>query len=88
MARLSGVTHPTDVHGEPAPLRPLDVPTGRIVLAGLGCWVVALVVVLAVPGLHEGDRAWWPWACVSGLALGLAGYAYLRRGRGNAAGAR
>ena len=70
------------------PLRPLDVPTGRIILAGLGAWVVALAVVLAVPALHEGDRSWWPWACISGIALGTLGYAYLRRGRGNAAGAR
>ncbi len=80
------MTEPSGESGEPDRLQPLDVPTGRIVLVGLGCWVVALVVVLAVPGLHDGDRSWWPWACVSGLGLGSLGYAYLRRGRGNAAG--
>ena len=32
----------------------------------------------------EGDRGWWPWACVAGLVLGAMGWAYLRRGRGNA----
>jgi len=74
--------------GAPDRLRPVDVPTGRVVLVGLALWALALVVVLAVPALHEGARSWWPWACVSGLGLGLLGYTYLRRGRGNAAGAR
>ena len=46
---------------------------------------MALLVVVLVPALHEGDRSWWPWCCVAGFALGLAGYAYVRRGRGNAA---
>lgn len=66
-------------------LKPLPVPMTRIVEVGLGLWVVALAVVLAVPPLHEGPRSWWPWCCVAGLVLGLMGYAYLRRGRGNAA---
>jgi hypothetical protein len=70
------------------PLQPIQVDTVRIVLAGMGGWVLALVVVLAVPALHSGDRSWWPWACVSGLVLGLVGLTYLLRGRGNAAGAR
>lgn len=48
-------------------------------------WAAALVVTLVVPPLHEGDRSWWPWCCVAGLALGGLGHAYLRRGRGNAA---
>ena len=47
-------------------------------------WLVALVVTLVVPALHEGDRDWWPWTCVAGLVLGAMGWAYLRRGRGNA----
>jgi len=67
------------------PLQPLLVPMVRIVEAGLGMWALALVVVLVVPVLHEDDRAWWPWCCVAGLGLGLVGYAYVRRGRGNAA---
>lgn len=69
-------------------LRPVDAPTSRIVLVGIAVWVLALAVVLLVPALHEGDRSWWPWTCVSGIALGALGYGYLRRGRGNAAGAR
>ena len=70
------------------PTQPVAVDTQRIVAAGLVCWVVALVVVLAVPSLHEGARSWWPWVCVAGLVLGVLGFVYVHRGRGNAAGAR
>ena len=66
-------------------LRPVAVPMTRIVAIGIGVWAMALVVTLVVPALHEGPRSWWPWCCVAGLLLGLAGYAYVRRGRGNAA---
>ena len=66
-------------------LQPLAVSTARIVRWGIGAWVVALVVTLVVPALHEGDRDWWPWCCVAGIVLGLIGYTYVRRGRGNAA---
>jgi hypothetical protein len=65
-------------------LRPLPVPMRRIVEAGVLAWVVALLVVLVVPGLHSGDRSWWPWTCVAGIGLGGIGWTYLRRGRGNA----
>jgi hypothetical protein len=72
----------------PQPTQPVAVDTAPIVVAGLACWLVALVVVLAVPGLHQGPRSWWPWVCVAGLVLGTLGLLYVRRGRGNAAGAR
>ena len=72
----------------PDPTRPVAVDTARIVLVGLACWAVALVVVLVVPSLHTGTRDWWPWTCVAGLVLGLLGLGYVRRGRGNAVGAR
>lgn len=65
-------------------LRAMQVPTQRIIGIGLGLWAVALVVTLLVPALHEGDRSWWPWACVAGLVLGTIGLLYVRRGRGNA----
>ena len=68
-------------------LQPLAVSTARVVLWGELAWVVALVVILAVPALHEGERDWWPWVPVAGIALGLIGLSYVRRGRGNAAGA-
>lgn len=64
---------------------PLHVDTLRIVEAGIACWAVALLVVLLVPALREGERDWWVWVPVAGLGLGALGWAYLRRGRGNAA---
>jgi hypothetical protein len=68
-------------------LQPLAVSSLRTVLWGQLGWVVTLVVLLAVPALHEGPRDWWPWVPVAGLAIGSLGYVYLRRGRGNAEGA-
>ncbi|KQX62778.1 DUF2530 domain-containing protein [Angustibacter sp. Root456] len=79
---------PRTTDAAPEPLQPIQVDSVRIVSFGLLGWVVALAVVLLVPALHTGDRSWWPWACVSGIVLGLVGLAYLLRGRGNAAGAR
>jgi hypothetical protein len=66
----------------------LPVPMALVLEIGLALWVVALALTLLIPALHEGDRSWWPWCCVAGLGLGLLGYAYVRRGRGNAAEAR
>lgn len=74
---------PSDTPAEA--LQPIWVPMARIVEIGTGLWAVALAVVLVVPSLHEGSRSWWPWCCVAGIVLGIVGYAYLRRGRGNAA---
>ena len=65
-------------------IEPLHVPMLRIIEVGLAAWVVALVVTLVVPALHQGDRDWWPWTCVAGFVLGCLGWAYVRRGRGNA----
>ena len=70
------------------PVEPLSVDTMRVILAGTLVWAIALVATLAVPALHSGERSWWPWACVTGLVLGTIGLIYVRRGRGNAAGAR
>lgn len=75
-----------DVPKATPPYPPMPVKTGNVIKAGVLLWAVALVITLAVPALHSGDRHWWPWACVAGLALGLFGYGYVRRGRGNAAG--
>ena len=74
--------HVEDVRTEE--IEPLHVPMLRIIEAGLAAWLVALVVTLVVPALHEGDRSWWPWTCVAGLLLGGIGWVYVRRGRGNA----
>lgn len=72
----------------PSPItepQPLPWRTTRVILWGLAVWGVALVVTLVVPALHTGERSWWPWTCVAGIGLGLFGYSYVRRGRGNAA---
>lgn len=65
--------------------QPLPVSTPAVIIAGTILWAVALVVTLVVPELRTGDRSWWPWACVTGIGLGAFGYAYVQRGRGNAA---
>jgi len=69
-------------------LEPLGWSTIRVVLLGTAAWALALVTTLVVPALHTGDRSWWPWSCVAGILLGLFGCVYVRRGRGNATGAR
>lgn len=38
-----------------------------------------IVLTLPVPALHTGERAWWPWTCAGGVALGVLGYVYVRR---------
>ncbi|MDE9365051.1 DUF2530 domain-containing protein [Luteipulveratus sp. YIM 133132] len=72
-------------HYDPDHPTPLPFDTLRVVEIGLAVWAVVLVVLLAVPTLHQGSRDWWPWVPVAALALGSLGWAYLRRGRGNAA---
>ena len=49
---------------------PLQVDTARVVLAGIGLWAVALVVLLLL-----GDRVdrMWTWTCLAAIALGLLG---------------
>lgn len=76
----------------PRPRRDADPPvhddpavTARIVGRGIAVWFAALVLTLAVPSLHSGDRSWWPWVCAAGIVLGVLGWLFVRRGRGNAA---
>ncbi|MEP7192811.1 MAG: DUF2530 domain-containing protein [Actinomycetota bacterium] len=66
---------------------PLASDTARILEIGMVCWLVALTVSVLVPALHQGDRSWWPWTCVAGIVGGALALLYVRRGRGNAAGA-
>jgi hypothetical protein len=63
----------------------MAVDTSRVLEIGIALWGVALVVTLLAPGLHQGDRHWWPWACVAGIVGGGLALLYVRRGRGNAA---
>lgn len=67
-------------------VRPPEVTLRTITLVrwGLVAWAMVLAVLLLVPSLRTGERSWWPWVPVAGIALGALGYAYLRRGRGNA----
>jgi hypothetical protein len=78
---------PRVADGQPQELQPLAVSTARIIIGGTVAWALVLAVTLLVPALHEGERDWWPWTCVAGIALGFIGFTYVRRGRGNAAGA-
>ncbi|MGL4745218.1 MAG: DUF2530 domain-containing protein [Dermatophilaceae bacterium] len=73
--------------GTAAPTAAPQLSSSAIARAGAAAWAVALVVVLAVPAWHTGERSWWPWTCVAGIALGLFAWWFVRRGRGNAAGA-
>lgn len=73
--------------GESAPVEAPALSSLTIVVVGTALWAVALLVTLLVPALHTGERSWWPWTCVTGIGLGLFAWWYVRRGRGNAAGA-
>jgi Protein of unknown function (DUF2530) len=67
--------------------QPLASDAARMLEIGMVLWGIALVVSLLLPALHEGDRQWWPWTCVAGIAGGGLALLYIRRGRGNAKGA-
>lgn len=76
---------PQDAPG-PAQIAVPDPRLRTIVLVrwGVLLWLVALVVVLAVPALRSDGREWWVWVPVAGALLGVVGHVYLARGRGNA----
>ena len=63
----------------PAPTKesppPLQGDTARVVLAGIGVWAVALVVVLLL-----GDRVdrMWTWTCLAAIGLALLGLGIMR----------
>ncbi len=54
---------------------PLQVDTGRVVIAGIGIWTVALVVILLL-----GDRVdrMWTWTCLAAIGLALLGLVVMR----------
>lgn len=54
---------------------PLQVDTGRVVIAGIGLWAVALVVVLLL-----GDRVdrMWTWTCLAAIGLAVLGLGVMR----------
>ena len=63
---------------------PMAVDVARVLKIGIALWSVVLVVSLLVPAMHQGDRHWWPWACLAGMVGGSLALLYVRRGRGNA----
>jgi len=64
---------------EPSRLEPLDVDLRKVLLVGIGCWLVALATVGALELLgHTTGRA--AWVCVAGVALGGWGLLW-ERGR-------
>ena len=66
-----------DRRPDPAPLVTDDRAT---ILAGIGLWLVAFVVALALRArLEEQGRGWWIWTALAGAALGLAGLLYIAR---------
>ncbi|TWP33547.1 DUF2530 domain-containing protein [Leekyejoonella antrihumi] len=69
---------------DPVRPQPVKVDVNHLILTGTLLWVVALVVLLAVPSLHQDGRGWWPWVPVFGVVLGVVAWLYVRRGRGNA----
>lgn len=52
----------------------LEADTPRLVLVGIGLWLVALVVGLITD--RGGD---WVWTCVVGTVLGVLGFLLARR---------
>ncbi|GMA20704.1 DUF2530 domain-containing protein [Arsenicicoccus piscis] len=62
---------------DPDTIEPATVDMPRVILGGIAVWTIGLLITLAVPALHDGGRAWWPWACVAGVVLGLLGLAYV-----------
>lgn len=54
---------------------PLQVDTGRVVIAGIGGWAVALVVLLLLG--DQVDRM-WTWTCVAAIGLALLGLVVMK----------
>jgi len=64
---------------EPTSVSPLQTNDRLPVLVGSAVWVVLLVLALMMrEELTQTGRGWWAWTCAAGLALGLAGLAYLQ----------
>ncbi len=65
-----------------AEVEPLDVDGVRTVEVGTGLWFIAFVALLPFyDTLRDSGRAWWLWACLAGVGLGLCGIEICRRRR-------
>ncbi len=59
---------------DPAPVVTDD---RKPMLIGIGIWIIALALILVFIGpLTAAGDAWWLWACVGGIVLGLVGVFY------------
>lgn len=72
---LLDILHPERL--KPAP-DPLPVSLRPVVLVGMTLWLLGLVGT-GIGWATGGVPASWFWTCVTGLALGAAGLALLRR---------
>ena len=82
MAIPAGPEKPTEQppNGGIRELKPMEVDLPRIVLIGVVLYAITAVVLLSMQSslTHDGHGR-WPWVAVSGVGLGLLGYAFLRR---------
>ena len=52
--------------------QPVKTDDRKAILVGLALWLVAAAIVFGFIGpLTERGDAWWLWACIAGLGLGL-----------------
>jgi MFS-type transporter involved in bile tolerance (Atg22 family) len=63
---------------DPEPLETDDRP---VVIVGIILWALAFAVLVVFfrDDLRRHDAAWWLWACVIGVALGLYGLRFTSR---------
>lgn len=56
---------------KPSP-EPLEIPIYPVLAAGTGLWALAgIALVFARDWLSEHDASWWPWACATGVVIGV-----------------
>ena len=65
-----------------ADVEPLDVDGVRTVQVGTAVFFLGFLALVPFYGaLADAGRAWWLWACLAGVGLGLVGLEYCRRRR-------